>query len=284
MGLSYTFRKRRLVKSCCKKNSVLRPTLIFRSSLCFLAAGSALNFAAMMRANILLRSGFQPLVLFGLLSCIVWPTKAAPPAATPTNAPATPAPGPNRWSTNWSALFDGQSLTNWAVSDFVGHGPITVEDGHIKIGKGEDLGGINWTNGPLPKTDYEISLDAVKTAGADFFCGLTFPVADSSCSLIVGGWGGGLVGLSSLDDRDASENETTRVVEIETGHWYHVVVRVTPQKIEAWLDKENIVSVSIVGRKVSLRPGPIYLSEPLGVATYSTTAELKDFKLRLLEH
>jgi hypothetical protein len=236
----------------------------------------------MMRVMIRLEGGLQPLVLVGLLLAAILPAMADPPA--PANAPATASTNINHWSTNWTALFDGKSLTNWAVSDFAGHGPITVTDGKIKIAMGDDLGGINWTNGPLPKTDYEISLDAVKEAGSDFFCGLTFPVADSSCSLIVGGWGGGLVGLSSLDGQDASENDTTKTMYLETGHWYHVVLRVTPKKIEAWLDKDKVVDASIVGRKVSLRPGAIYLSEPLGVATYSTTAELKDIKLRLLEH
>jgi hypothetical protein len=240
--------------------------------LCFHADKSALDFPAMMRF----------MIRFALLLASVLPAMAGP--STPTNAPAPAAPDTNRWSTNWTALFDGQSLTNWAVTDFAGHGPVTVESNQIKIAMGDDLGGFNWTNGPLPKTDYEISLDAVRVAGGDFFCGLTFPVADSSCSLIVGGWGGGLIGLSSLDDQDASENDTTKVMYFETGHWYHVVLRVTPKKIQVWLDKEKVVDASIVGRKVSLRPGSIYLSEPLGVATYSTTAEVKDFKLRLLEH
>ena len=234
----------------------------------------------MMRATIHSRGGFQPPVLLGLVLALVLPAVAQPPAAAPTNAPAAAT----HWSTNWTDLFDGKSLTNWAVTDFAGHGPVTVEAEQIKIAMGDDLAGINWTNGPLPKTDYEISLDAIKVAGGDFFCGLTFPVADSSCSLIVGGWGGGVVGLSSLDGQDASENETTRSMYLETGHWYHIVLRVTPKKIEAWLDKEKVVDVSIVGRKVSLRPGAIYLSEPLCVATYTTTAKLKDFKLRLLEH
>jgi hypothetical protein len=70
----------------------------------------------------------------------------------------------------------------------------------------------------------------------------------------------------------------------DTGHWYHILLRVTPAKIEAWLDDKKIIDASIVGRKVSLRPGAIYLSEPLGVATYVTTSGLKDFKLRLIEN
>ena len=149
---------------------------------------------------------------------------------------------------------------------------------------GADLGGINWTNGTLPKTDYEISLEAMKVDGGDFFCGLTVPVGNSACSLILGGWGGGVVGLSSLDDNDASENETTRTMNFPAGKWYKVLLRVTPKKIQAWLDGEKIIDVSIVDKKVALRPGPIFLSAPLGVATYETSAALRDFKLRLIEH
>jgi hypothetical protein len=59
---------------------------------------------------------------------------------------------------------------------------------------------------------------------------------------------------------------------------------VTPAKIEAWLDGEKIVDALIAGRKVSLRPGPIFLSAPLGVATYETSAAIREFKLRLLEN
>ena len=93
-----------------------------------------------------------------------------------------------------------------------------------------------------------------------------------------------MVGLSSLDDNDASENETTRSMFLDKDHWYEVRLRVTPKKIEAWLDDKKVVDVSIVDRKVSVRAGPIYQSEPLGIATYETTAGIRDFKLRLIEH
>jgi|SRR5579862_5662965 len=214
------------------------------------------------------------------------PPKPAPPAPALVAIAFAPSPVPraNHWTTDWTPLFDGKTLTNWKATDFGGHGEVTVVDGQIKIAMGADLSGITWTNGSLPKTDYEISLDSIKLDGSDFFCGLTFPVADSSCSLIIGGWGGGLIGLSSLDGLDASENETSRSMFLDTGHWYHVRLRVTPAKIEAWLDDKTIIDASITGRKVSLRPGSIYLSEPLGVATYSTTAGLKNFQLRLIEH
>jgi hypothetical protein len=194
------------------------------------------------------------------------------------------APRINHWTGEWTALFDGQSLTNWAATDFGGHGKVSVKPGEIDIGAGEEMSGIAWTNGTLPKTDYEISLEAMKVEGGDFFCGLTFPVVDSWCSLIIGGWGGGVVGLSSLDDYDASENETTRNMAFAANRWYKVHLRVTPARIQAWLDDQKIVDVSIVGRKVSVRPGSIYLSEPLGIATYETSAAIRDFKLRLIEN
>ncbi len=219
-----------------------------------------------------------------LVSACAHQTSIAPPPPLAKPEMVQMSPRTNRWSGEWTPLFDGQTLTNWAVTDFGGHGEVDAASGQINIGMGADLSGITWTNGSLPKTDYEISLQAIKVAGGDFFCGLTFPVADSSCSLILGGWGGGVVGLSSLDDYDASENETTRAMPFIAGKWYQVRLRVTPAKIVVWLDEEKIIDVAIAGRKVSLRPGSIYLSAPLGVATYETSAGIRDFKLRLIEH
>jgi len=192
------------------------------------------------------------------------------------------SPAPPAWSTHWTPLFDGRDLHNWTNTDFVASGKITVSSNEIHLAAGGIMTGINWTNGPLPKSNYEISLDAMKTDGSDFFCGLTFPVGDSFCSLILGGWGGTTVGLSSLDDLDASENETTKSISFDSGHWYHVQVAVTPAKITAWLDNKKIIEAPIAGRKVSLRPGPIEFSVPLGLATYQTGAAYRNIQLRLL--
>lgn len=190
----------------------------------------------------------------------------------------------NHWSREWTQLFDGESLTNWFVTDFPGHGQVRAESGQLKIAAGDDLTGVTWTNGTLPKINYEISLEALKLSGGDFFCGLTFPVADSWCSLIVGGWGGEVVGLSSLDDDDASENETTQSMNFDSMRWYQIRLRVTPNKIEGWIDKDKMIDASIAGRKVALRPGLIFLNEPLGLATYKTSAAIRNFKLRLIEN
>jgi len=177
-------------------------------------------------------------------------------------------------------LFDGKTLAGWKVTPFGGEGEVFVEDGAIVLEMGNDMTGINWTK-PFPKMNYEISLEAMRTGGGDFFCGLTFPVGEDPCSLIVGGWGGGTVGLSSIDDGDASENETTTYHSFADNRWYKVRLRVTPGKIEAWLDKEQIVNLSTKDRRISIR-SEVELSRPLGIATWSTSAALRNIEMRPL--
>jgi hypothetical protein len=179
------------------------------------------------------------------------------------------------------SLFNGKDLTGWAVSGFAAGGEVKVEDKQIIIGMGEMLTGVTLTNlALLPHGDYEVTLDAQRIDGGDFFCGLTFPVAKSSCSLIVGGWGGGLVGLSSIDGFDASENSTTKVMAFDKNHWYHIRLRVTEKNIQCWIDKEQIIDVDIEGKRISLRLGEIYRSEPFGIATYQTRAAIRNLAWR----
>ena len=130
-----------------------------------------------------------------------------------------------------------------------------------------------------PTTNYELGLQATRLEGRDFFAGVTFPVDDSFCSLILGGWGGQVVGLSSINGMDASENETSQSMEFETGRWYDIRIRVTPAKIEAWLDNRQIVSVNLKGNDIDIRI-EVERSKPLGVAAWRTKAALKDLRLR----
>ncbi len=178
-------------------------------------------------------------------------------------------------------LFDGKTLNGWKTTEFGGHGEVAVKDALLMIHLGAMLTGVSWTN-EIPKTDYEVELEAMKVEGSDFFCGLTFPVGDSFCSFIVGGWGGGVVGLSSIDGLDASENETTKYLPFDKNRWYRIRLRVTQSKIETWIDSDKIVDQSIVGRRISLRPGEIEYSVPFGVATWQTTAALRNIKIRRL--
>ncbi|MHC4726296.1 MAG: 3-keto-disaccharide hydrolase [Planctomycetota bacterium] len=184
--------------------------------------------------------------------------------------------------TTETSLFDGKSLGHWAITDFGGQGKVYVKDGAIYMEMGNDMTGINW-KGPLIRMNYEIMLEAMRISGSDFFCGLTFPVAENPCSLILGGWGGGLCGLSNIDYYDAANNETTTFTSFEDNKWYKVRLRVTPDRIEAWLDDEEIVNIEITGRKIDIR-AEVDLSQPLGIATWQTGGAVRNIRIRPLEN
>lgn len=181
----------------------------------------------------------------------------------------------------WEPLFDGKTLTNWQPSKFSGAGTVKIDDGQIILPTGRALTGITWTGPAPPTTNYELALQAMRVEGNDFFAGVTFPVADSFCSLILGGWGGSVVGLSSINDVDASENETSQAMTFEPKRWYNIRIRVTPARIEAWLDDREIVNVELKNKRIDIRI-EVEPSKPLGIASWRTTAALRDIRLRKL--
>jgi hypothetical protein len=132
---------------------------------------------------------------------------------------------------------------------------------------------------PFPKMAYEVRCEAKRADGNDFFCGMTFPVADSHCSLIVGGWGGAIVGLSSINEHDASENDTTKYMKFDNDRWYKFRVRVTPDRIQAWIDDERVIDADIAGCKISTRV-EVDLNKPFGFASYQTKAVLRNIEVR----
>jgi len=211
---------------------------------------------------------------------VVAPAPAVPPASVGDflqKAALLPSTQPE--GEGWVPIFDGKTLSGWSVTDFAGHGEATVQDTLLLLNMGDPLTGINWTN-RLAKMNYEIALDAMRVNGSDFFCGLTVPVNESFCTFIVGGWGGSLVGISSLDSLDASENDTTKFINFEDRKWYRIRLRVTTGRLEGWVDQEKLVDVDTTDRRISLRPGDIELSKPLGIATYQTTAAFRNIQMR----
>ena len=182
----------------------------------------------------------------------------------------------------WQPLFDGKTLTNWQPTKFSAEGAVKVDDGRIVLDTGRSMTGITWSGAALPTTNYEISLQAMRVEGSDFFAGVTFPVDDSFCSLILGGWGGSVVGLSSINGQDASENDTSQSIEFQNGRWYNARIRVTPAKIEVWIDDRQIITQDLKGNKIDIRL-EMELSKPLGVASWKTKSALRDIRLRRLE-
>lgn len=184
-----------------------------------------------------------------------------------------------RAETNGVALFDGKTLAGWKVLDFHAAGKVSVlPDGTLEIAKGALLTGLVCTNEPR-RMDYEITLEAKRVEGADFFCGLTFPIGTNSSTLIVGGWGGSLTGLSSINYMDASENETSAMQTFEQNRWYRIRLRVTKERIDAWIDDKRIFGFETEGKIFSMRPGDIEDCAPLGLATYETTAHLRNLRV-----
>ncbi|WP_254513252.1 3-keto-disaccharide hydrolase [Anatilimnocola floriformis] len=195
------------------------------------------------------------------------------PATKPAEKPVDPK--------EWKPLYDGKTLKGWKSINFGGEGEVKVDEkGQIILDTGDPLTGIVIEKADgLPKDNYEITLEANKLAGDDFFCGLTFPVHDSHASFICGGWGGGLVGISSLDGMDASENETTAYKKFESNKWYTIRVRVMGDKLQAWIDKDQLVDVDIKGKKVSTR-FEVDVTKPLGISAYRTKSAIRNFQWR----
>jgi hypothetical protein len=212
--------------------------------------------------------------------------KAEPAKETPAE-PAKPEPVKDAVAAPKAAdeipLFDGKTLGKWKKTAFGGEGDVFVnEDGHLEFGFGAVITGVNWSEAPPATSNYELSLEAMKLDGNDFFVALTFPVKDSHATFVVGGWGGGVVGISSVDDLNASENETMSIEGFEKDVWYKIRVRVTDDQLQAWINDDEAVTLDLEGRKISLLPGDIELSVPIGLAAYQTRAQYRNLVWRKL--
>lgn len=200
----------------------------------------------------------------------------AVPAPEPPAAAAAP-------KTDEIPLFDGKTLGSWVKTQFGGEGDVFVnESGNLELGFGAVITGAHWGAEVPALSNYEISLEAMKLDGNDFFIALTFPVKDSHATFVVGGWGGGVVGISCVDDLNASENETMNIEGFENDVWYKIRVRVSDGKLEAWIDDDQKVDLELEGRKISLLPGDIELSVPIGLAAFQTRAQYRNIVWRNL--
>ena len=180
-----------------------------------------------------------------------------------------------------NSLFKGKTLDGWKITEYGTEGPVLVSDGKIVLNYGDGCTGITWEK-DFPKVNYEVTLEAQKTSGNDFFCGITFPVNDEFCSLIVGGWGGAVVGLSSIDGNDAEHNSTRILKKFDKKVWYKIKLQVNDEKIIAWIDNEKLVDFNYAGHRLSLR-AEVQLSKPFGLFTWETTGEIRNVRLTINE-
>jgi len=206
----------------------------------------------------------------------------------------------------WTLMFDGKTLDGWSVTKLEDDMKAEIQDGCIVIGRDGLASGLKYDK-PFPKSNYEIMYQAKRVKGYDFFGTITFPVKESHCSFVNGGWGGSVIGLSSIGGYDASENETTGFYEFKDGQWYQFRVCVSDDRITVWfypVDKEGktietakddpkavaAAKDEIEKPKVDLALGTKSIStrlevtfyRPLGISTWNTEGHIRNVKYREL--
>jgi len=175
-------------------------------------------------------------------------------------------------------VVEGESMRGWEITNFGPQGPVYLSGNEIILGMGEGCTGITWKK-DFPTMNYKVTLEAKKITGNDFFCGITFPVGESPCTFIAGGWGGTTVGLSSINGKDASENETTTLMKFDRDRWYNICVIVKPDTIKALIDNVVVVDFAIGDKRLSIRP-EVELSRPFGITSWNTTSALRNIRVQ----
>ncbi len=168
----------------------------------------------------------------------------------------------------------------WSECQFGGDGPIEITDKLITLGYGDPITGVKW-DGEIPRDNYEIEVEARRVEGFDFFCAITFPIDESHASLVLGGWGGGVVGISSIDDRDASDNETTMFTNFDNDVWYRARIRVEETRLTVWLDDKLKFQHPRKDHTFDIR----YEMDPclpFGLANYQCKSEIRLVRVRTL--
>ena len=180
----------------------------------------------------------------------------------------------------WTALFDGRDLDGVVPVRFGGDGDVRVDGGRLLLEPGSPLTGVTFT-ATLPESGYEFEVVGCRLMGTDFFCALTFPVPGGCLSLVLGGWGGTVCGLSCLDGEDAAHNGTRRLRHFAAGRDYCVAVRVTADAIVASIDGEELLRADPRAHRCSVR-AEVELCQPLGLCSFVTRASFASVRWRPL--
>ena len=181
----------------------------------------------------------------------------------------------------WTVLFDGADLSAWEAGVFGEDPEFEVRDGGVVLPQGVPLAGLTHRGAP-PVTPFEAEFDVTKEYGADFFLAVTFPVRGEHLTLVLGGWGGVVCGLSCLDGEDASGNDTRTLRSFPDGSRYRVRLAVTDQRVRVDVDGELLLEAGLEGRDLTIRP-EVEPSVPFGVASFATQTILHGVRVRPLD-
>ncbi|MBX3423840.1 MAG: DUF1080 domain-containing protein [Pirellulaceae bacterium] len=181
----------------------------------------------------------------------------------------------------WKKLLAETGLEGWTATDFYKPGKVYRDGQLLVMEEGNPMTGITYQGKNFPTQNYEIEFQARRTSGNDFLCGLTFPVGKSYCSFIGGGWGGGVVGLSSVDGADASENQTSGYHEFKNQQWYTFRLAVDEEFIRGWIDDQEVFNQEREDHEFSTRI-EVFACQPLGLCAYRSRVEIKNLRWRQL--
>jgi len=188
-------------------------------------------------------------------------------------------PGP------WVSMFDGKTLADWrVVRELVCDSPgeVRVENGRIVLEEAapDRSTSISWT-GSMPRTNYEIRLEAMRTAGPGCIFHLVFPVGNSRSLLLVGA-DGTLVALDPVDGLDYKKNITKRSMTFEDDRWYRIRLRVTRAEIAVWIDNNKMIDLPLERHRVDI-PEEWRVLQPLGLGTWKSASTFRNIAMRRLE-
>lgn len=210
-----------------------------------------------------------------LLPVLVLLTACGPASSPPVSSPVQ----------TWQ-LLEGTLAGLWKATGIPDEAEMKVENGELILPAGLPMTGAKWMGwtADLPVTSYAITYEALKVEGEDAFGMVTFPVGnlDTHATFVLGGWGGTVTGISSIDFKDANENQTRAEQRFELGRWYRVRVEVRPEDLRAWVDDRLVVNATIKGKQIGLRPGFIDHCRPFGFATYATTGRIRKVSVETL--
>ncbi|WP_395735434.1 family 16 glycoside hydrolase [Prosthecobacter sp.] len=186
----------------------------------------------------------------------------------------------------WKLLSD-EFTPAWKAAEIPEAGKVLIQGGEITLQPGQPMTGVRfdaekWKAAEMPRMRYSIEYEAMRVEGNDFFGTVTFPVNESHVSLVVGGWGGTLVGISSIDEMDASENNTRGNGYFENKRWHQVRIEVRDDELKAWINGKLFVNTSTKGHKLGMRDGEIEKCTPFGFASYLSQSRVRNVVLRRL--
>jgi hypothetical protein len=184
-------------------------------------------------------------------------------------------------------LLEEPWIKAWSAPEIAAGGSVSFAANFISLASGGPMSVCRfdeWDKLQVDPAQYEITYEARRMEGSDFFAALTFPAGrlDRCLSFINGGWGGGTTGLSNIDHTPASDNLTASLQKYVKEHWHHFKITVLPTEVAVHMDQRLIARTAIAGHIIDLRPGDIEACAPLGFASYETSGEVRNMLLKPL--